>query len=298
MRTLLLGIGATAIACSLGCSKNTGSWSGGLALTLKGNVPASTVSLDNARVVAVGSNGHVYWSYVNAARTFSIALPAGASYRILVTNSLATGQQRIVGHLVNQTPAGPTEWIGTGTIGTFDLGSLRRAPSTSSQLAAQDHGVDLGATGDGGNETEAEDGGDDSKGDGGLDCDTHEDSSGGASLCGAPSSATGDAGEPDDDVELDPDHDPGNVLGSSEGDKDKDKDKDKDTEGTTPCPGGDAGGTGSSSGGATGSASGSSSGSSSSSSSGGSGSTTTCTVNADCAAPLVCVAGTCTSQAI
>jgi hypothetical protein len=295
MRTLLLGIGATAIACSLGCSKNTGSWSAGLPLALKGNVPASTLSLDNARVVAVGSNGHVFWSYVNAARNFSIALPAGASYRILVTNSLATGQQRIVGHLVNQTPAGPTEWIGTGTIGTFDLGSLRRAPSTSSQLTAQDHGVDI-ATGDGGNETEAEDGGDDSKGDGGLDCDTHEDSSGGASLCGSSSSATGDAGEPDDDVELDPDHDPGNVLGSSEGDKDKDKDKDKDTEGTTPCPGGDAGATGSSSGGATGSTSGSSSGSGSNGSD--SGSTTTCTVNADCAAPLVCVAGTCTSQAI
>jgi hypothetical protein len=288
MRTLLLGIGAAAIACAVGCSKSTPA---GNPLVLKGNVPASTLALDNARVVAVGSDGRVLWSYLDATHQFRIALPGGVSYRILIANALATGQQRVVGHLVNQAPGGPTRWIGTGIVGTFDLGSLRLAPATTSGLTALDHGGSLSESEDGGEAVQNGDSGTsgdkDGEHDGGLDCDTHEDSSGGASLCGTAGTA-GSSTEADDDHDLEASNNPGAVLGTDEGDKDKDKDK--DTTGMPPCPGGDAGGTGSSSG----SPGASSSGSTTGSGSGGT-STGSCNVSADCASPLVCIAGTCTN---
>ena len=182
MRKLILGIGAAALACSVGCNKST-SVGAQPQLTLKGNVPASQRTLDNARVVAIGSDGRVLWSYLGVAHDFSIALPAGTSYRILIANALASGQERVVGHLMNQTPSGPTQWIGTGVVATFNLGSLHvvGAGSPSSTVTVQDHG----GGGGGGGENEAMDGGgsgggaNDSKGDGGHDCDTHEDETGG-----------------------------------------------------------------------------------------------------------------------
>jgi hypothetical protein len=111
--------GAIAAGCS--GSDSTG-WSQG-ELAVQGTV-SQALALDNARAVAIGSDGRTFWTFLNAQRDFTLLLPVGASYRIVITNSLPGGDQVEIAHLVPQ-GSGGTAWLGANAVETVDLGTLK-----------------------------------------------------------------------------------------------------------------------------------------------------------------------------
>ena len=94
------------------------------AVTVHGTV-GSRVIVDNARAIAVGADGRVFWAYLDAHRDFTLKLPVGQSYRILVANQRDEGGQRTVARLV----VDGSRWICANEATTVDLGTLK--PSTT-----------------------------------------------------------------------------------------------------------------------------------------------------------------------
>lgn len=123
-------LAAMAVACGESAeSESTSRVSG--SMTVHGTV-STRLSIDNARAVAIGSDGRTFWAYLDQDREFTLDLPVGQSYRVIVANQRANGGQQTIGHLTLNGSSGRTEWIGANKAINVDLGLLRLAGTTSS----------------------------------------------------------------------------------------------------------------------------------------------------------------------
>lgn len=130
-----LGIlGATLLSTALGgCSNEaaTSSRDANGTVVVQGTVSQQLVTND-ARAVAIGTNGRTFWAYLDKKRDFRLTLPVGQSYQIMIANQRTSGGQTVVGRLVLTSPAGKTSWLGANVAGaTVDLGTLSPSQATS-----------------------------------------------------------------------------------------------------------------------------------------------------------------------
>ena len=58
-------------------------------MTLQGALSAGSVHTDNARAIAVSDTGNKYWSYLTGKGTFSVKVPIGHAYRLVIANQMA-----------------------------------------------------------------------------------------------------------------------------------------------------------------------------------------------------------------
>ena len=126
-------VAMAAVACSAAEASDASN-----TMTVHASV-TTNLSIDNARAVAIGTDGRTFWAYVDRDRDFTLELPVGQSYRIIVANQRTSGGQRTVGHVVLDGARGTTEWIGANAPGDVDLGKLRLAgtSTTSSGLSTK-----------------------------------------------------------------------------------------------------------------------------------------------------------------
>lgn len=133
-------LAAMAVACGASAGDESASSTSG-AMTVHGSV-SSRLSLDNARAVAIGSDGRTFWAYLDQDREFTLELPVGQSYRVIVANQRPGGGQQTVGHLVLAGGSGRTEWLGANSAIDVDLGTLRVAGGSSTKIACDCSGDD------------------------------------------------------------------------------------------------------------------------------------------------------------
>lgn len=301
-RTLLGVVGACVLSALVGCgaasSENTGS------VRLQATVARTDRALDNARAVAIASDGNKYWAYLDASGNFKLSLPAGKSYRVLIVNAQRSGVGRVAGHVVIATAGGTSRWIGLDAAGsTIDLGNLRLVASSTGSLTTQSDGETSASSDTSSRSTDEH----------ADDPETHseaEDEEGEHEDACTDHDGEDDVDETsdDDDVELHPTKEPGERCKDHHQKDHQDADgREKDDEHDKACAA--SGAASSSSGGTTTTAS-SSGGASSTTTSGGATSGggapapaaapvgtgavgSVCAMNADCSAGLMCAASTC-----
>lgn len=242
-----------------GCSSGDSSGQG--ELTVQGTVSQALDVNDAARAVAIGSDGRTFWTDLDAERDFTLALPVGQSYRIVIANWVTCSEEEKVGHLVLPASSGTTEWLGANEPGTIDLGVLKL--SSSHDADCNDH------EGNHGNDNPCHQGG-------------HHGHGGSGDVC------CGDHDEP-----LSPTKHPGSKCGDHDHHRDC---GDADGDGDPQCPRGDAGQPKCDAGAPQGDAGvpQSDAGSPHSDAAMGGGVGADCLTNADCAPPLICELGLCT----
>lgn len=208
------------------------------AMRLQGTVPSTERKLDNARVIAIGSNGKRYWSYVDAAGRFTVAVKPGASYRLLIANAQAAGPNRVTGHVAVKMPKGKSKWIGVHSGGTMNLGTLSRSGTatgaaktlhTASNHGAGGESADLEHADD---DTETHDADDEHEDDKAEACSDHDDKD------------DADDTEDDDDIELDVENEPGDRAHDDLENEHDDADDDDEGEKDEPACGSAGGGGG------------------------------------------------------
>lgn len=267
-------------------------------LTVQGTVAPSARKLDNARAVAMAENGHLYWAYLDARGDFSLKLPVGQSYRVVIANQLDSVYQRAIGHVVLADSDGTSsEWLGANQSGTVDLGTLGLAPAsqdpsvTHVQCGCSDdsdddhHSDDYGTHSDDDDDdhTAKDDDKDDDDDKGGSATGSGSGSGSGGGTCNVCKDHASDSGD-DDDKSLYPSKEPGDKC-HDQHKGDHDQDKSGSGGGDKPCPYADGGSSGSGSGSSS-SSTGSGGGSSKPSGSG-------CTTTSECTKSCSCVASSC-----
>ena len=193
-------------------------------LAVQGHV-SSKIALDKARAIAIARDGRTYWTHLDAQRDWTLKLPVGQAYRIVIANQRTDGVkgQVVVAKLVLDANA-KSPWIAVKEGGTVDLGTLRPA-ATAGNVGVRCTDCD-------------DDDDDDYDADHSDDNDCHESPAPSGPDAGTPSTpAPGDADDDDDD---DADCDvctsgsPGDVTPSkspgSKCDADDDDDDDADTD--------------------------------------------------------------------
>ncbi len=155
-------------------------------------------NLVNARVVAVGGGGRVFSSAILATGRFSIAVPTGTRYRLVVANTTGSGELRMIGHIAI------TPKRGAVSLGTLrPVGTANAAPNGGLRTMSESE-ADDGAEG-----ADAEDDGAENEGDGKRLCDSGDDveleAENGADADA--SGAGGGGGAPSDCKSPDADHD-------------------------------------------------------------------------------------------
>lgn len=208
----LIALAATLLACGNSTPETSKN------LTITGSVDTQTLALDNASAVAVGADGRTFSAYVKRSGKFTLDLPVGQVYRIIIANSTMLGELRPIGHMVNPTSRGTSALIAVKEGGTLALGTLRRAGTSSSGLHVTSKNCNCNASGGGSDEDNAdeEDDENDSVSDDDVD-ETHESSGGGKDdfkckqkdddkerICGSEA-----------DVELTPDNPPGDACAAA-----------------------------------------------------------------------------------
>jgi outer membrane murein-binding lipoprotein Lpp len=121
-------------------------------LTVQGSV-SSKLGTDNARAVAIGENGKKIWTMLDKHGDFSLKLPTGQSYRVVIANQLPGGGQKVIGKLAVKNGKSATDVISAKKKGTIDLGVLRKpevksASSVATKSLHIDCGCDEGGGGD------------------------------------------------------------------------------------------------------------------------------------------------------
>jgi hypothetical protein len=270
-----LGVAAAVGAIGVGCS---GAGSGGPALVVQGTV-SQALATNDARAIAIGTDGRTFWTSLDAQRDFTLLLPVGQSYRIVIADTRPGGVEEKIAHLVLQQSWGASLWLGANAAGMVDLGVLKITSQGGGSNWNGHHGDD-----------------DDHEGDHDHDDGCHEgghhgghDAGGGDGVC------SGDGDEP-----LQPTKNPGSTCedhehhghdhhdgGKTTGDGDDDDDHDHDGD-DPPCATGD-GGSPAGDGGAPKTDGG---GAANDAGSGG-GVGAECLSSTDCAPPLTCKAGFC-----
>jgi hypothetical protein len=237
MKTIGFGSALVLAMTALACGKPAPEASSST-LKVSGTVDRQSQALDNASAVAIGSDGRTFSAYLQRNGKFSLELPVGHVYRILITNSTMSGQLRPIGHLVNPTSRGKSHVIAVKNGGSLNLGTLRPAGSTSSSALhtacdcpGEDPGGKGSGTGDKGSGTGT---GDKGSGDKSSDGD-YGDEKGGDDY-GDGEKGSGEEGDDfkcqqkdedadrvcdsSSDVELEADHSPGDRCAKSEEDED------------------------------------------------------------------------------
>jgi hypothetical protein len=92
--------------------------------TVRGTFAEQSLALDNARAIAFGDDGSVYWTYLGAGGDFTLQLPVGCAYRIVFANELEGGGQVKIAHLTFETSVGVSEWFGANQAGDVELGGV------------------------------------------------------------------------------------------------------------------------------------------------------------------------------
>lgn len=119
-----LVLAAALLALGVGCGK--GEPDGNTErMTVRGTVSQLSVA-QGARAVAVGADGRTVWATLDGHGDFSLRLPLGQSYRIVIANP-----RRAAGHLVLARGATSTRWIAARSTTTIDLGRLSPAATTT-----------------------------------------------------------------------------------------------------------------------------------------------------------------------
>ena len=104
-------------------------------LTVQGSV-SSKLGTDNARAVAIDEKGKKIWTFLDSHGDFSLKLPAGKSYRVVIANQLAGGGQKVIGKLAVKNGSKATDVIEAKKSGKIDLGVLRKPEVKSTDVAA------------------------------------------------------------------------------------------------------------------------------------------------------------------
>lgn len=125
----VMALAMAAVACGGGDKDSTGSNAANLKVS--GTVDSAGRSLDNASAIAIGSDGRTFSAYLDRAGKFSLELPVGHVYRIIIANGTMSGGLHPVGHLVNATSRGNAEEIAVKEGGTMNLGRLHPAGTTT-----------------------------------------------------------------------------------------------------------------------------------------------------------------------
>ncbi len=131
----VVALALAAIACGGGDKEDTGSNASNLKVS--GTVENAGRSLDNASAIAIGSDGRTFSAYLDRSGKFSLDLPVGHVYRIIIANGTMSGGLHPIGHLVNSTTRGNAEEISVKTGGSMNLGRLRPAGTTSGSVHVQ-----------------------------------------------------------------------------------------------------------------------------------------------------------------
>jgi hypothetical protein len=254
-------------------------------MTVHGTV-SSKLAVDNARAVAIGADGRIFWAYLDVERDFTLRLPTGQSYRIVIANQLAGGGQKTVGHVALATGGAKTLWIAASEEKTVDLGRLSPASAKSSGgLSTKTCGSSCSGSSAGDDDED-----DDDRDDGADHDDDHECHEKGKSGDGKKSG--GDDEDDDDDCDVCSDGDdvelqPSKPCGCEDKDGDaKAKPKSKDSD--KPCKKKGEGGSGGAQGGGA---------QDGGAKAGGGKAGDACSVKSDCSAPCSCVASKCESDA-
>ncbi len=124
----VLALAMTALACGKPAPEASST------LKVSGAIDTRSQSLDNASAVAIGSDGRTFSAYLQRNGRFTLELPVGHVYRILIANSTMSGQLRPIGHLVNPTSRGKADVIAVKKGGSLNLGTLRPAGASSNAL--------------------------------------------------------------------------------------------------------------------------------------------------------------------
>jgi hypothetical protein len=202
-------LGLVVVAATIAGCSDSGSWNLN-SVVVQGTV-SQALSVDNGQAVAIGDDGKTIWTALDAERDFTLLLPLGHSYQIVIASGLPDGHQMKVGHLVLSAASGTSTWLGANEGGTVDLGVLH--PASTAGVTAYHRSSD-GGGGDG-----DEDWG--SEGDHSHDNGCHQGGGHGGGVCCG-----------DHDEELHPTKDPGSRCWGHGGHGD---DGDGD-DGNKPCP--------------------------------------------------------------
>ena len=213
MKTLGLGSVLALSMAVLACGRGTPDTSSTLKVT--GSIDTQRQALDNASAVAIGSDGRTFSAYVQKTGRFTLQLPVGHVYRIIIANSTMSGELRPIGHLVNTTSRGKADVISVKDGGSLNLGTLRPAGSSAGAVhtACDCTGGDKSGDSD---KSGGDDNGDKDSEEGGDDYKSHEKDSDKDRVC------KGDA-----DVELEADHAPGDKCAKDADEEDAPKPKAK-----------------------------------------------------------------------
>lgn len=259
-----LGVMLTAFACGCGSSASNDT------LMVTGHVTATSKGFDNPRVVAVSAKGNALWSYIDAKGNFSLSLPKGTSYRILVTNQIPGDKRAVLGHVVVNGTSGKTSWIAVPEGGALNLGTL------GAGAAAPAGGVQTMSEAEDGKSAESE------KEDGDEDRASHEDEHEDEHVCGGRDKEHEDTEAEGDDDELHSDRDVDHKYADKDDDDGDDEkgDKEREDKEVSKSCGGGIGGPGAPP---------------ATTASGPRSSGAACVLNADCSSGLACFASRCTT---
>lgn len=128
MKHAHLGFASILVAAALGCGSSESE--PGI-MTVQASLSTSSVVTDNARAVAIGDDGSRAWAYLDRYGDFTLELPVGQSYRLVIANQLDSGMQEKVGTVVFANERGETEWLGANEETTVNLGQLHLAEDVS-----------------------------------------------------------------------------------------------------------------------------------------------------------------------
>ena len=126
MRGVLLVLVST-VASTLGCGSSP---QGGDTATVAGALSTTTWDVTNMQAIVKTRSSGTYRTAVDANGRFSLRVPAGQSYELLIARVLPSSKQQVLGHLAIRTTAGKSVWIAPR--GTLALGHLVRAGTTQS----------------------------------------------------------------------------------------------------------------------------------------------------------------------
>lgn len=121
---------------AIGCQGSASSGNTEGTAIVKGSVPTTARSLDNARAIAISPSGQRFSAYLDGRGSFTLTLPSGQAYRLVVANGRAGGGAAVIGHVQLRTVAGTTRWLAPAAGATLDLGALRLATTAAAMGAS------------------------------------------------------------------------------------------------------------------------------------------------------------------
>jgi hypothetical protein len=140
-RSSLLALSAAAALA--GCSTSPVSST----RSLRGQVDVDAYALDNAKIIAHGSDGRRFFAALDQAGRFAVVLPTGVSYRLAIANTAGDGSSREIAQVGWPDGGSRSHIVKLMGGASVDLGLIR--PFSGSSLAPLSHGSDDSTDSDG-----------------------------------------------------------------------------------------------------------------------------------------------------